>query len=157
MGSHEIPADSKAKEYFDLAMADFDQATELDANYDLAFDMKGLIGMANENYDQAIADFTQEMRIKPAYGRLRLTDAYCNRGSFYQRQNQYNEAISDYEKSIEFQSSRDGCSCEPYNPLAWIYLQREEYKNGWDVINKAKKAKVKIDPELIKKLKTEIH
>jgi tetratricopeptide (TPR) repeat protein len=152
-GSAEIPADSKANEYFDLAMADFTKATELDAGHYLAFDMKGLIDMANKNYDQAIVDFTQEMRIKPAYGKSRLADAYCTRGSAYQRQEKYNEAIADYQKSIELYPSSDGCSCEPYNPLAWIYAQRGEYAKSWKVVNKAKKSRVVIDAGFIEKIK----
>jgi tetratricopeptide (TPR) repeat protein len=157
IGSAEIPAGSKASEYFDLAMADFTKATELDAGHYLAFDMKGLIDMANKNYDQSIVDFTEVMRIKPAYGQFRLADACCNRGSFYQRQEKYNEAIADYQKAIELHPSSDGCDCEPYNPLAWIYSQQGEYAKSWEIVKKAKRFRVGIDKDFIEKLKAEPH
>jgi len=143
---------SKNKKYFDLALADFTKATEFDSGYYLAFDMKGLIEMSYKNYDQAISDFMQVMKIQPESGRSRLADAYCNRGGSYQIEKKYDEAILDYKKSIELYLPSSGCDCEAYNPLAWIYAERGEYAKSLEIVNKAKYAKVWIDPHLIEKL-----
>jgi len=151
LGSEEITAG--ARTYFDLAMADFNKATELDTDHYFAFDMKGLVDMAVKNYDQAIVDFTQAMRIDPVHGKPRVSDAYCTRGSFYHRQQQLDAAIADYQKSMELYAQADGCSCEPFNALVGIYAEKGEYAKGWEVIEKAKNAKVGISSDIIEKLK----
>lgn len=155
LGSAEISASSKAREYFDLALADFTKAAELDPEYYLAFDMKGIIHMSVNNYDQAIEDFTQLMKLKAGYGRSRLADVYCNRGSSYQRQKQDNEAILDYQKAVELYAQADGCSCEPFNPLALIYAEKGEFAKSREIVSKAKKSRVGIDKDLIEKLSAE--
>ena len=43
-------------------------------------------------YDQAIADYTQAIRLNPNYAL-----AYYNRGNVYYRKGDYDRAIADYE------------------------------------------------------------
>jgi hypothetical protein len=63
-------------------------------------------------------------------------------------------AVADYEKSIEMGAVNDGCSCDPYNSLVALYggVGRPSDK-GWEVVEKAQKAKRWIDPELLARLK----
>ena len=77
------------KEDFDRAMADYDQALKLDANYALAYNNRGEVYFLRKNYDRAIADFDQAIRIDPqppvtADDRGRTgTNVYNNRGYVY--------------------------------------------------------------------------
>jgi tetratricopeptide (TPR) repeat protein len=142
-----------AGEYFDLALADFTQAIVLDTDHYFAWDMKGLVNLAYKNYDRAIFNFTQTARIDPKPGRLRLADAYCLRGGFYQGQKKSEQAIADYEESISLNVPADGCSCDPYNPLAWLYAEKGEYEKGRDVVQKARAAKVGIGADVLGRFK----
>lgn len=157
LGVSEIPAGSKAPEYFNLAAVDFAKATELDPGHYFAFDMKGLVDLAMKNYDLAIDDFSQAMKIDPVHGKPRVADVYCTRGGVYQRQQQIDAAIADYQQSMALYSQADGCSCEPFNALAGIYADKGESAKGWDVVNKAKSAGVGIGSDIIEKLNAAAH
>jgi tetratricopeptide (TPR) repeat protein len=80
---------------YDWAIADFNQAIRLDPNYAVAYDNRGVAYMRKGNndmeftegadykrglmeYDQAIADFTQAIRLNPNH-----VNAYKNRGYAY--------------------------------------------------------------------------
>ena len=54
----------------------------------LAYDEKG-------EYDRAIADYTEAIRIKPDYA-----EAYRNRGVAYAEKGEYDRAIADYTEAI---------------------------------------------------------
>ena len=83
-----------------------------------------------------------------------LADAHCNRGSLYLKEKRYDLAVSDFEKSIEIGSDADGCDCEPYNPLLWVYLdQMREYEKAREVLRRAQNAQKWIAPEYLDKLR----
>ena len=144
-------ADTK-KLWFDRAGADFKKAVEKDSRHYLAWDRLGLVHESTGDFDQAIADYTQEMALDPL-GRMRLADAYCARGSANQTNKKYDAATADYEKSIEIGASADGCSCDPYDPLVGLYDEASRYDKGWEVVHKAQKSRKSIAPELLEKLK----
>jgi tetratricopeptide (TPR) repeat protein len=58
---------------------------------------KELRKMAAEkgNYDRAISDYTEAIRLKPNYAK-----AYYNRGNAYREKGDYDRAISDYNEAI---------------------------------------------------------
>ena len=147
-------ADRKA--WFDPATADFKKATERDSRLYLAWDRLGMIHETTGELDQAISDYTQEMALNPL-GRSRLADAYCTRGgsSSSQKEKKYDAAIADYEKSIELGATADGCSCDPYNPLLWLYTDGRRYDQAWGIVHTAQKSKKWIAPESLDKLKKE--
>lgn len=134
------------------AKADFSKAIELDPRHVMAYDFRGLTDESTGDWDQAIADYTQELALEPK-SRYRLADAYCNRGSNVKDKN-YDRAIADLEKSIEMGNSSDGCECEPYNPLLAIYLfQKADLEKARDVARRAKAKGKWIEPEYLEKLK----
>jgi tetratricopeptide (TPR) repeat protein len=151
MGSE---ADRKA--WFAPATADFKKATEKDPRFYLAWDRLGMSHEMTGELDQAISDYTQEMALNPL-GKSRLADAYCTRGgsSSSPKQKNYDAAIADYEKSLDLGATADGCSCDPYNPLIWLYTNGRSYDQAWGLVHKAQNSKKWIAPEFLDKLKKE--
>lgn len=150
-GVVEDPKD--AREWFDRAAADFDKAATLDAKKHMTFDMLGLTYMATDQLDLAIDAFTKEAALVP-FGKTRLADAYCSRGSSNMQAKRYNAAIEDYEQSVDLGATADGCSCEPYNSLVALYSeQKQDYDRAWSVVKRAALAKKVIAPDLLMKLK----
>jgi len=144
---------TNAKDSFVPARADFSKAIERNPKYELAWDMRGLIGESTGDLDGAISDFAQEAALNP-HSRYRLAGAYCERGSFYLRENKHEPAIPDFEKAIDVGSSSDACECEPFNPLIAIYLEKQDYDKARAVVERAQKAGRTIAPEYLEKLKT---
>ena len=145
-------ADRKA--WFAPAAVDFQKAIEKDGRNYLAWDRLGMTHEMQGELDQAISDYTQEMALNPL-GRSRLADAYCARGGSGQKDKEKKKdaAIADYEKSIDIGATADGCSCDPYNPLLWLYTDTRQYDQGWEIVHKMQKSKKWIQPEFLDKLK----
>jgi tetratricopeptide (TPR) repeat protein len=148
-----VGTDAERKRWFAPAVADFKKAIERDARYYMAWDGLGLIHETTGELDQAVNEYSQESALNPL-GRLRLADAYCERGGVRQQETK-DAAIADYEKSIDTGASADGCSCDPYGPLIGLYAQGRQYDQAWGVVHKARNAKKWIAPELLDKLKKE--
>jgi tetratricopeptide (TPR) repeat protein len=149
----EDAADPRAQAMFDAAKADFGKAIERDSRNDEAFDMRGLVHMHDGALDQAIADFAEEMKINPRFGKLRLADAHCARGAALVKEKKYEPAIADYEKAIELGAPTDGCECQPDSPLAGLYYETGRYDRSWEVVRKAQASGRWIQPELLEQLK----
>jgi tetratricopeptide (TPR) repeat protein len=143
----------EAKVHFASATSDFTMAIERDARNVQALDMRGLVHTVLGELDGAIADFAQVMTIDAHLGKLRLAEAYCERGSSSQKASNYDAAIADYERSIEFSSFGGGCECQPESPLAWIYAEQKRYDKSWDVVRRARMSGKWIAPEVIDELK----
>ncbi len=58
-GSWDLVEEHDGKPWLNLAAADFERATELDPQYDLAFDRLGLTHEENGESDKAILDYTR--------------------------------------------------------------------------------------------------
>ena len=149
----EDPAEPKRNALFASAEADFTRAIERNGRNAQALDMRGLVHTVQGDLDRALADFALVLTIDPHLGRLRLAETYCERGAAHQKASRYDEAISDYEKSIEYQAGGGRCECEPETPLAWIYYEKRQYEKGWAVVRQAKESRRWIAPEVIEELK----
>ena len=143
----------KAKALFASAESDFTRAIERDGRNAQALDMRGVVYTLLGDLDRAIADFVQVLTIDPRLGKLRLAEAYCQRGSAYQKASNYEAAISDYEKSIAYQTGGGGCECQPESPLAWIYAETKQYDKSRDVVRRARASGRWIMPEVLEELK----
>ena len=62
----------------------------------MAYYNRGVQKILNQELDDAIADFSEAIRINPDYA-----EAYVNRGSARSRLKQYQVAIDDYDKTID--------------------------------------------------------
>ena len=99
----------------------FQDAVELlNANRGIAYHESG-------DYDKALADFAEAVRLKP-------TDAamYNNRALSYRKKGEYAKAIADYESAIQ----QDRGSAYAYAGLAWIWATCPEGKmrNGQQAV-----------------------
>ena len=152
---HLMGSEADRKAWFAPATADFKKAVEKDSHLYMAWDRLGLIHETTGEIDEAINDYTQEMALN-SLGRARLADAYCTRGgSSSPKDQKHDAAIADYEKSIELGATADGCSCDPYNPLLWLYTDGRQYDQAWGVVHKAQKSKKWLEPEFLDRLKKE--
>jgi tetratricopeptide (TPR) repeat protein len=139
--------------WFDAARADFAKTVEKDPRHSMAYDYLGLVDEQTDRVEQAIADYTHEMELNPKLGRVRLADVYCNRGRSFLAKKQYDRAVSDFETSIAFGITADGCSCDPYNPLAHLYIDvMRDYDKGWELVRRTQGSRNAIAPEYIERL-----
>jgi tetratricopeptide (TPR) repeat protein len=137
------------------AKVDFSRAAEMNPKNAMAFDMLGLTDASMGNWTEAIADFKQESGLDHLQ-RLRLSDAYCNRGTVYMGEKRYDLAISDLNQSIQIRAAGDACECEPYNPLLSIYLnQTHEYDKARALVEQAQHSGKWIAPESLEQLKAQ--
>jgi tetratricopeptide (TPR) repeat protein len=142
-----------AKPWFDSAAADFKKAFDRDSRHYMAIDMAGVVHEQTGALDEAIRDYTQEMALNPL-GKARLAGVYCVRGSANQAAKKLDAAVADYEKSIEMGATDDGCSCEPYGQLVWLYASEGgPPEKALEAVRRAQKAKRWVDPELLVRLK----
>jgi tetratricopeptide (TPR) repeat protein len=70
-------------------------------NRAITFIKRGLAFSKKSQYDRAISDHTQAIRLNP-----RLAAGYINRGSAYGMKGQYDRAIADYASAIQINIAR---------------------------------------------------
>ena len=87
----------------------------------VAYDDKG-------QYDRAIADYTQAIKLNPKYSK-----AYYVRGLAYRNTGQYDRAIADYDKAIELNPK----DADAYNNRAWANFKWGKAAKGLPDANKA--------------------
>ena len=81
------------------AIADYDKAIELQADYAQAYNNRGIVYSVQGDYVRAIADHDKAIELRPNF-----SGAYNNRGVAYKGQGDYVRAIADYDKAIELQA-----------------------------------------------------
>jgi lipoprotein NlpI len=80
----------------DNAIADYNQAIQLNPKDAAAFNNRGSAYFAKGNSDHAIADYSQAIQINP-----RDVGAYNNRGNAYYAKGDHERAIADYSQAIQ--------------------------------------------------------
>jgi tetratricopeptide (TPR) repeat protein len=83
------------KGQYDLAMADFNKAIEIDPKFAKAYNNRGDAYEKKGQYDLAIADFTKAIEVDPKFA-----FGYAFRGFAYGHKGQYDQAIADYVRAI---------------------------------------------------------
>jgi len=83
----------------------------------------GLAHIELEMYEAAVADFSEAIRLNPAY-----TNAYNSRGVSYYRQGQHEAAVADFSEAIRL----DPAYATPYHNrgLAFAQLNQDEAANA---------------------------
>ena len=153
---------------YDEALADFNKAIGIDANYAQAYANRGLVYRETGKYDLALAGYNEAIAIDSNYsvaylGRgmvylvqkkpmLALNDfnraiairpdnaqAYYNRGLLYQSQHQHGFAIDDFSTAIGLSTQQ----ASPYIARGLSYLAVNNVKNAASDLDDA----VNIDPQ----------
>jgi tetratricopeptide (TPR) repeat protein len=73
---------------------------ETQSNLAKAFNNRGLAYQAKSDNEQAIADFTEAIRLEPKFAH-----AFYNRSTVYQSEDDFDHAIAGYSKVIQLDSS----------------------------------------------------
>ncbi len=84
----------------------------------------------NDNFDKAIDFCSKAIKIYPRSG-----DGFFNRGFAHDALGNTNEAISDYERSLELDTKK--ASQWTYNNLSLLYAEQEKYEKAIEYINVA--------------------
>jgi tetratricopeptide (TPR) repeat protein len=84
-----------SKGYLDGAIADFNQAMQLDTDFANPIYNRGIAHLNKGDFENAIADFNEAIRRTPDDG-----DAYGNRGIAYAIQDKLVAAIADFDEAI---------------------------------------------------------
>ncbi|MEW4529757.1 tetratricopeptide repeat protein [Maioricimonas sp. JC845] len=78
------------------ALADFDQALQIDPDFADALNNRGLVRLMQNDLDAAEADFNRAIALRPD-----LAEPYANRGVVYRRRNRFDKAIADYTRALK--------------------------------------------------------
>ncbi|MBD2480980.1 tetratricopeptide repeat protein [Planktothrix sp. FACHB-1365] len=106
----------------DQAIADFNQAIELNSQWADAYYNRGLTYMKLEQTQKAINDYTEALKIKPNWD-----SAYCNRGNAYYKLGEYEQAILDYDSALRINPN--------YNQAQ---RNKEVVQGVWDEVKREK-------------------
>ena len=82
---------------YDLAIANYTKAIELNSNFAEAHYSRGLANLWLLRHDDAIADCDKAIKIRPQYA-----DAYHTRGNARAGRNEHPEAIEDYNRALSY-------------------------------------------------------
>lgn len=112
-----------SREKFSKAIEDFDMALELGLNTDPygIYINRGFSFLRIDEYDNAIADFSQAVDIDPDNA-----SGYHSRARAYYRLDNFEEAVSDLKKAVELNQSNPVI----YYDLGMAYLRIEETSNA---------------------------
>ena len=133
------------KRQWDKAIAEYNEAIELDPKYADAYFNRGNANYNKGQYDQAIDDYTKAIEINPG-----LADAYANRGLAYaQGKGQFDQAISDFNKAIGINPGY----AMAYNYRAVTYYYQGEDDKAWEDVHKAQSLGYKFAPKYLKALR----
>ena len=109
----------KAKGDFDRAIADFDQAIELDPKYCSAYFNRGIAWASKGDFDRAIADYDQAIRLDPKNAK-----AYYNRGIAWEKKRSLQAAFAHFKMHAQLAPSDP----RPYGCEARIQTLERRYR-----------------------------
>ena len=81
---------------YEKAFKDYEKAIELNPNFAVAYNNRGLTYAKLNQHEIAIEDYNKAIELNPDYA-----EAYNNRGNAYAKLNQSEGAIEDYNKAIK--------------------------------------------------------
>jgi tetratricopeptide (TPR) repeat protein len=99
------------------------------------YNIRGMIRDAKGEYDTAIGDFDEAIRLDPNF-----KWAYYNRGLAWSNKKNYEKAISDYNEAIRF----DPKNAIAHNNRGWAWSNKKEYDKANADYNEA----IRLDPKL---------
>lgn len=130
-------AEAAKSEDWDKAVESLRKATALDHKYasDLAavYQGRGYAAAKNQQFQEAIQDFTEALKIKSNDPRI-----YEQRAAAEMKVYDYNKALADYSEATKLKPNE----VRYYNYRAYIYETKEDTQNSMAETDKA----LKIDP-----------
>ncbi len=108
---------------YEQAIARYDEAIRLKSDFWEAYNNRGLAQQAKGEYDRAIADFDQALKLNPVSAQT--SEILDNRGLAYRAIGAYDEAIADFSEAIE----QDSFALHPayYDHRGVTYWYAEDY------------------------------
>lgn len=92
---------------FDEAIAECNQAIELDPNYAEAYSNRGLAFAKKNEVDRAIADLSKAIELNP-----RLVEAHFNKAMIYEQAGQPQAAVAEYKTFLKFAAGQNPVAIE---------------------------------------------
>jgi tetratricopeptide (TPR) repeat protein/S1-C subfamily serine protease len=118
---------------YELALADYSKAIELNRNYANAYYNRGVLYKDQQKYELALADFSKAIEINRNFA-----EAYINRGNLYKDQQKYELALADFTKAIDINPNY----ALAYNNRGLLYFAQQKYELALADYNKA----IKLNP-----------
>ena len=101
------------------ALADFDQAIDLQAHYAVAYYNRALTEVKLEMTKEAMEDFASAIQIDPYF-----VAAFVSRGQAYSETGKFQEAVQDFSSALSIRSNRTDVLYQ----RAWAYGHLKDYK-----------------------------
>ncbi len=130
-----------AKGNYDSALADFNQAIQLQPNSIFAYLNRSAVYFAKQDYDRALTDLNQVIQLQPNFDLANFDLAYVKRGSVYYFKGDYDRALTDLNHAIQLQAS----SASSYAVRGEIYFQRDDFDRAIADSSQA----IKLQPNLV--------
>lgn len=113
----------QAKEDFDRAIADYNEAIRIDPKYSYAYNGRGNTFWRKGDFDRAIADFNESIRLNP-----KDPEPYANRGNAWSEKKEFDRAIIDFNAAIRIAPKWAG----PLNNRALAWRSKGEFDRAID-------------------------
>ncbi len=97
-------------------------------NLAIAFTNRGLAYKSKGQWDKAIADFSEAIRLNPDFA-----EAFTNRGNIYYGQGQFDRAIEDYDKAIDLKPDL----AEAFGNRGNVYRKKGQFDRAIEDYDKA--------------------
>jgi tetratricopeptide (TPR) repeat protein len=124
IGSYTQYAQAKLKQDIDLKAYNSDLGT--------VYNNRGIVYNEKGDYDQAIADLNQALKLKPDYA-----EAYNNRAIIYAQKGNYDQAIADISQALKLKPD----NADAYNNRGIVYDKKGDYDQAIADLTQALKLK----------------
>ena len=127
--------------YVDGAIAGYGEAIALDASRASAYFARGNAWEGKKDFDKAIADYDQAMRLDPLYPQAsdKLARAHESRGRAWAEKNEFDRVIADFSEAIRL----DPSSGEARNFRGWAWTKKKQYDKAIADFDEA----LRLDPD----------
>jgi tetratricopeptide (TPR) repeat protein len=121
---------------YDRALADFNQAIQLQPNSSFAYLNRAALYFVKQDYNLALTDLNQVIQLQPNFDL-----AYVKRGSVYFFQGDYDSALADLDHAIQLQPN----SASSYSIRGEIHVKRDDLDRAIADFSQA----IKLQPNLL--------
>ena len=119
----------------DRAVADFNEAVQLNPNDARAFHVRGVAYYNKSNYDRAIEDFNEAIRLNLDD----VDDTFSYRGAAYCKKGDYDRAIEDFNEAIRLNPN----DARALNNRGFSFYNKGDYDRALENFDKA----VRLNPD----------